>query len=97
VTVDEYMRIQESVKPDWYQALCDSDANKDSSKKRLRKGVERTLNYLDECLEKHNKSEACLDYNCSPFNSDMKIYQTNCGTFWPHRYECHYVLYIIVS
>ncbi|KAK2190709.1 hypothetical protein NP493_73g04018 [Ridgeia piscesae] len=57
VTVDEYMRIQESVKPDWYQALCDSDANKDSSKKRLRKGVERTLNYLDECLEKHNKSE----------------------------------------
>ena len=91
------MRIQESVKPDWYQALCDSDANKDSSKKRLRKGVERTLNYLDECLEKHNKSEACLDYNCSPFNSDMKIYKNNCGTFWPHRYECHYVLYIIVS
>ena len=96
MTVDEYMIIQESLKPDWYQALCDSDANKDSSKKRLRKGVERTLNYLDECLEKHNKSEACLDYNCSPFNSDMNIYK-KLQRIWQCRYEYHYVLYMIVS
>ncbi|KAI0231930.1 Queuine tRNA-ribosyltransferase accessory subunit 2 [Lamellibrachia satsuma] len=37
MTVEQYMTIQESLKPDWYQALCDSDSNKDSSKKRLRK------------------------------------------------------------
>ena len=60
MTVEQYMTIQESLKPDWYQALCDSDSDKDSSKKRLRKSVERTLNYLDECLERHNKSEACV-------------------------------------
>ena len=57
MTVEQYMVLQESMKPDWYQALCDSDSHKDSSARRLRKSVERTLDYLDECLEKHNESE----------------------------------------
>ena len=60
MTVEQYMILQESLKPDWYQALCDSDSHRDSSARRLRKSVERTLDYLDECLEKHNESEASV-------------------------------------
>ena len=32
------------------QALCDSDTDETSSKKRLRKSVDRTLAFLDGCL-----------------------------------------------
>ena len=55
--VDLFMTIQEALQPDCYQALCDSDTDKETSDKRLRKSVDRTLELLDACLEKHSKSE----------------------------------------
>ena len=51
------MRIQESFRPDWYEALCDSDTYRDTTTKRLRKCVERTLYFLDKCLERHSQLE----------------------------------------
>lgn len=57
LNVGKFMDIQEAFCPDMYQALCDSDTDKNSSKKRIRKSVERTLDYLDGCIEIHNKSE----------------------------------------
>lgn len=51
------MDIQEAFRPDIYQALCDSDTDKNSSKKRIRKAVESTLNYLDRCLDIHVRSD----------------------------------------
>ena len=52
-----FLEVQEAVLPDWYECLCDSDTNKDSSKKRAVKAVDRTLNFLDEVIERHKKSE----------------------------------------
>lgn len=56
--VNSFIQLQEAVLPDWYECLCDSDTNKDSSKKRIAKSVDRTLTYLDQVLEKHSKSES---------------------------------------
>ncbi|XP_041368752.1 queuine tRNA-ribosyltransferase accessory subunit 2-like [Gigantopelta aegis] len=55
--VDLFMTVQEALQPDWYQALSDSDTNKESSQKRLGKSVNRTLTFLDQILEQHSKSQ----------------------------------------
>jgi len=55
--VEKFMSIQEAFCPDFYQALCDSDTSITSSKGRLRKSVDRTIEYLDECIKIHNKCE----------------------------------------
>ncbi|XP_019619109.1 PREDICTED: queuine tRNA-ribosyltransferase accessory subunit 2-like [Branchiostoma belcheri] len=56
--VADFMAIQKAFCPDWYQCLCDGDTTSpDTSNKRLRKSVDRTLNFLDECLEIHQKSQ----------------------------------------
>ncbi|XP_078686964.1 queuine tRNA-ribosyltransferase accessory subunit 2-like [Branchiostoma floridae x Branchiostoma belcheri] len=56
--VADFMAIQKAFRPDWYQCLCDGDTTSpDTSNKRLRKSVDRTLNFLDECLEIHQKSQ----------------------------------------
>ncbi|CAL1545408.1 unnamed protein product [Lymnaea stagnalis] len=52
-----YMKIQESFVPDWFQALSDGDTDKECGPKRLTKSVDRTLDFLDEVLEKKEKSE----------------------------------------
>eukprot|EP00058_Branchiostoma_floridae_P008202 XP_002593690.1 hypothetical protein BRAFLDRAFT_107671 [Branchiostoma floridae] len=56
--VADFMAIQKAFRPDWYQCLCDGDtASADTSNKRVRKSVDRTLNFLDQCLEIHQKSQ----------------------------------------
>ncbi|GAB6027898.1 Queuine tRNA-ribosyltransferase subunit qtrtd1 [Chamberlinius hualienensis] len=57
VDVEQFMEIQTAFTPDIYQALCDSDTSKETSSKRTVKAVERTLNYLDQCLKIHQKTE----------------------------------------
>ena len=64
--VNSFIQLQEAVQPDWYECLCDSDTNKDSSKKRIAKSVDRTLTYLDQVLERHSKSEVNLQYRYFP-------------------------------
>ena len=53
--VDEYMSAIDALQPDWFQSLCDSDTDKTSSRKRVRKSVDRTLKYVDECIERQSK------------------------------------------
>ena len=55
--MEKFMKIQKSFKPDFYQTLCDSDTDLNSSNKRLKKSVDRTIEFLDKCLEEHKKSE----------------------------------------
>ncbi|KAK7495803.1 hypothetical protein BaRGS_00013023 [Batillaria attramentaria] len=52
-----FVKIQEAFQPDWFQCLGDSDTNKDSSKKRSKKAVDNTLNFLDEILKRRKSSE----------------------------------------
>nr|XP_022325988.1 queuine tRNA-ribosyltransferase accessory subunit 2-like isoform X2 [Crassostrea virginica] len=52
-----FVKCQESFQPTFYQALSDSDTDKNSGKKRATKAVDRTLNFLDDVLDLHKKSE----------------------------------------
>lgn len=54
---ETYMSIMESFKPDIFHILCDTDTDKNSSKKRTIKSMERTLKFFEKCLNFHKNSE----------------------------------------
>uniref|UniRef100_V9KQI7 Queuine tRNA-ribosyltransferase accessory subunit 2 n=1 Tax=Callorhinchus milii TaxID=7868 RepID=V9KQI7_CALMI len=58
LTVSKFMEIQQAFKPDWYQCMADGELlPPGTSRKRAKKSVDRTLAFLDGCLEMHKKSE----------------------------------------
>ncbi|XP_069559685.1 queuine tRNA-ribosyltransferase accessory subunit 2 isoform X1 [Brachyistius frenatus] len=58
LTVAKFMALQKSVQPDWYQSMADGETRQvNTSLKRVRKSVDRTLAHLDECLLVHQKSQ----------------------------------------
>ncbi|XP_078264755.1 queuine tRNA-ribosyltransferase accessory subunit 2 [Rhinoraja longicauda] len=58
LTLSKFMAIQQAFKPDWYQCMADGEPlPPGSSRKRINKSVDRTLGFLDECLEVHQNSE----------------------------------------
>ncbi|XP_078479237.1 queuine tRNA-ribosyltransferase accessory subunit 2, partial [Lampetra planeri] len=58
LTVAKFMALQKCVQPDWYQSMADGETWLNStSRKRVRKAVDRTLSYLDECLLVHQNSK----------------------------------------
>ncbi|XP_059182767.1 queuine tRNA-ribosyltransferase accessory subunit 2 isoform X2 [Centropristis striata] len=58
LTVAKFMALQKSVQPDWYQSMADGETwQNGTSRKRVRKSVDRTLAHLDECLLLHQKSQ----------------------------------------
>ena len=57
LNVEAYMKMQDAMMPDFYEALADFDTPDDSTKKRLQKAHDRSLNFLDECLAWHGKSD----------------------------------------
>lgn len=58
LTVAKFMALQKTVRPDWYQSMADGETwQSNTSRKRVRKSVDRTLAHLDECLLEHQKSQ----------------------------------------
>ncbi|XP_029385424.1 queuine tRNA-ribosyltransferase accessory subunit 2 isoform X2 [Echeneis naucrates] len=58
LTVAKFMAIQKTIQPDWYQSMADGETwQSNTSRKRLRKSVDRTLAHLDECLTIHQNSQ----------------------------------------
>ncbi|XP_049421076.1 queuine tRNA-ribosyltransferase accessory subunit 2 isoform X1 [Epinephelus fuscoguttatus] len=58
LTVAKFMALQKTVQPDWYQSMADGETwQNNTSRKRVRKSVDRTLAHLDECLLVHQKSQ----------------------------------------
>ncbi|XP_068199880.1 queuine tRNA-ribosyltransferase accessory subunit 2 isoform X2 [Antennarius striatus] len=58
LTVSKYMALLKAVQPDWYQSMADGETwQNNTSLKRVRKSVDRTLGHLDECLLLHQKSQ----------------------------------------
>lgn len=47
----------ESLKPDFYQTLCDSETDTQSSKKRLQRSVKSTGEYFEYCMDRHKNSK----------------------------------------
>lgn len=58
LTVAKFMALQRTVQPDWYQSMADGETRQNNtSRKRVRKSVDRTLTHLDECLLVHQKTQ----------------------------------------
>lgn len=58
LTVAPFMAIQAAIQPDCYQSMADGETwQAGTSRKRVRKAVDRTLAHLDECLVLHQKSQ----------------------------------------
>ncbi|XP_077480804.1 queuine tRNA-ribosyltransferase accessory subunit 2 [Stigmatopora argus] len=58
LTAAKFMDLQKLVRPDCYVSMADGETWQDNtSRKRVRKSVERTLAHLDECLLVHQKSQ----------------------------------------
>lgn len=52
-----FVKMQEAFQPDWIQCLGDADTDKESSKKRVKKAVDNTLNFLDDILKSRKNSK----------------------------------------
>nr|XP_056714456.1 queuine tRNA-ribosyltransferase accessory subunit 2 [Euleptes europaea] len=52
MTPSKFMALQRALQPDWFQCLSDGDTiAAEVSKKRAKKSVDRSLSFLDECLQ----------------------------------------------
>lgn len=52
-----FVQLLEAVLPDWFQCMSDGDTDSTSTRKRAGKAVDRTLNFLDEILDRVGKSQ----------------------------------------
>ncbi|XP_065341390.1 queuine tRNA-ribosyltransferase accessory subunit 2 [Cloeon dipterum] len=52
-----YMDAMESLRPDLYQTLCDSETDAESTAKRLQRSVKSTAGFFEYCLERHKNSK----------------------------------------
>ncbi|XP_065114231.2 queuine tRNA-ribosyltransferase accessory subunit 2 isoform X2 [Paramisgurnus dabryanus] len=58
LTVARFMAIQAAIQPDCYHSMADGETwQVNTSRKRVRKAVDRTLAHLDECLMLHQKTQ----------------------------------------
>nr|XP_002130295.1 queuine tRNA-ribosyltransferase accessory subunit 2 [Ciona intestinalis] len=51
-----YMEFIQRMKPDVYQALADGDVTSSESRKRAIKSVNRTIQFLEECMKMHKEA-----------------------------------------
>ncbi|XP_031469009.1 queuine tRNA-ribosyltransferase accessory subunit 2 isoform X2 [Phasianus colchicus] len=52
MTASKFMDIQRAIQPDWFQCIADGDTiSGEVSKKRAKKSVDRSLSFLDACLQ----------------------------------------------
>ncbi|XP_013911504.1 PREDICTED: queuine tRNA-ribosyltransferase subunit QTRTD1 [Thamnophis sirtalis] len=57
LTASKFMDIQKAIQPDWFQCLSDGDTiSADISRKKAKKSVDRSLYFLDECLQLQENS-----------------------------------------
>lgn len=51
-----YMNYIETLKPDVYQLLADGDVKKTDSRKRVLKSIERSITFMEDCINHHKNS-----------------------------------------
>ncbi|OXB83352.1 UNVERIFIED_CONTAM: hypothetical protein H355_001789 [Colinus virginianus] len=52
MTASKFMDIQRAIQPDWFQCIADGDTiSGDVSRQRAKKSVDRSLSFLDACLQ----------------------------------------------
>lgn len=64
ITPEVYMNHIESYKPDLFHIMSDGETSESCAQKRLINAVDRTLYFVDECIELYQKraslTESCL-------------------------------------
>ena len=55
------MRAISAMRPDIFVAICDGEAPKGASNKRLSRSVSKTLEFLDVCIEKKAQDPGLRD------------------------------------
>lgn len=60
-TPENYMKIIESFKPDFFHTLCDGDTNDESGNKRIYNAVNRTYAFFKKCAELYKASATLAD------------------------------------
>ncbi|XP_018429620.1 PREDICTED: queuine tRNA-ribosyltransferase subunit QTRTD1 isoform X2 [Nanorana parkeri] len=62
LTPQKFMSIQSALKVDWFQCLADGEVMPSGcSRKRAKKSVDRSLSFLDECLQLLAKNDVLKD------------------------------------
>ena len=61
VNATGYMRAISAMRPDIFVAICDGEAPKGASNKRLSRSVSKTLEFLDVCIEKKAQDPGLRD------------------------------------
>ncbi|NXC42243.1 QTRT2 ribosyltransferase, partial [Penelope pileata] len=57
ITASKFMDIQRAIQPDWFQCISDGDTiSGEVSRKRAKRSVDRSLSFLDACLQLLEKS-----------------------------------------
>lgn len=57
MTASKFMDIQRAIQPDWFQCISDGDTIAgEAGRKRAKKSVDRSLSFLDTCLQLQEKS-----------------------------------------
>ncbi|NWR85979.1 QTRT2 ribosyltransferase, partial [Furnarius figulus] len=57
LTASKFMDIQRAIQPDWFQCISDGDTvSGEAGRKRAKKSVDRSLSFLDVCLQLQEKS-----------------------------------------
>lgn len=57
MTASKFMDIQRAIQPDWFQCISDGDTiSGEGGRKRAKKSVDRSLSFLDVCLQLLEKS-----------------------------------------
>lgn len=57
MTASKFMDIQRAIQPDWFQCISDGDTiSGEVGRKRAKKSVDRSLSFLDACLQLLEKS-----------------------------------------
>ena len=51
IDVSQFITVLEAFKPDIAECLCDTIPAAEQTDKRIRKSVDRTLKFLDKCIE----------------------------------------------
>jgi queuine tRNA-ribosyltransferase subunit QTRTD1 len=64
MTVKVHTQLMEALRPSIYQVIYDGDTKQDASNKRLKKSVDHSLKFLDQCLEEKQKSDVCSNCIC---------------------------------
>ncbi|XP_066555171.1 queuine tRNA-ribosyltransferase accessory subunit 2 isoform X2 [Amia ocellicauda] len=58
LTPSRFIALQAAVQPDWYQSMADGETlQADTSRKRVKKAVDRSLAFLDQCLQLHHQTQ----------------------------------------